>query len=83
MHLMTGPVFVEGAEPGDTLRSSILEMRPRWHTGRISPPTGAFATTFGKERITIYEPRTAGRVRPRSPVFGFDFVAASLLRARV
>ena len=28
-HIMTGPIAIEGAEPGDTLEVRVLEMRPR------------------------------------------------------
>ena len=28
-HIMTGPIAVEGAEPGDTLEVRVLGMRPR------------------------------------------------------
>jgi hypothetical protein len=29
VHILTGPIFVEGAEPGDLLRVEILDLRPR------------------------------------------------------
>ena len=30
-HIMTGPVFVEGAEPGDLLKVEILDVKPRYN----------------------------------------------------
>lgn len=35
-HIVTGPVFVEGAQPGDVLKIEVLELVPRVHYGVIS-----------------------------------------------
>ncbi|CAN5527747.1 acetamidase/formamidase family protein [soil metagenome] len=84
VHIMTGPISVEGARPGDTLRVDLLEMRPRLrHGSNCAANWGLFHDTFGKERITIYEldpPHDggAGFGHVARPVFGFDFTALEL-----
>ena len=82
VHILTGPIGVRGAEPGDSLVVEILEMRPRLrHGSNCAAHWGLLHDRFGKERITIYElgdgapgefPATA------TPVFGFDFRARGL-----
>jgi acetamidase/formamidase len=48
-HILTGPVFVEGAAPGDTLAVEMLELTPRVPYGinATSSTSGAFAPTYG------------------------------------
>lgn len=77
VHVMTGPINVRGAEPGDTLRVEILSMRPRIPYGsNCAANWGLLYDEFGKERITIYalddeeSGEFAGTARP---LFGFDF----------
>jgi acetamidase/formamidase len=58
---VTGPVFVEGAEPGDALKVTILEMKPSgwgW-TGHI-PGFGLLADRFTEPGLHIweYDPKT-------------------------
>lgn len=82
VHILTGPIHVRGAEPGDTLAVRILDMVPRLRYGsNCAANWGLLYPSFGKERITIYGlddgddesfPSTA------SPVFGFDFSARPL-----
>jgi len=48
---LTGPFFVEGAEPGDTLAVKILELDVDGDTG-----VGAFAPGFGALNETNYTP---------------------------
>jgi acetamidase/formamidase len=48
---LTGPCFVEGAEPGDTLAVKILELDVDGDTG-----VGAFAPGFGALNETNYTP---------------------------
>ena len=56
VHVMTGPIHVRGAKPGDTLRVELLDMRPRMPYGsNLAANWGLFHERFGKERITIYE----------------------------
>ncbi len=76
VHIMTGPIYVAGAQPGDTLRVEILDVRPRLAYGsNCAAHWGLFHERFGKERITIYELVAADTARP---VFGFDFTTLAL-----
>lgn len=47
-HVVTGPVYVEGAEPGDVLEIEILDLDPRVPYGINStgPTSGVMATTY-------------------------------------
>jgi hypothetical protein len=65
-HVLTGPIAVEGAQPGDTLEVKILSLEPRLPFGtNIAAHWGLLYPDFGKERVTVY---------------GFD-LAAGLARA--
>jgi acetamidase/formamidase len=77
VHIMTGPVYVEGAMPGDTLEVRVLDMTPRLPYGtNIAAWWGYLYRDFKKERITIYEIDTAAGVARAA--FGFDFTATPL-----
>ncbi|MDY7102235.1 MAG: acetamidase/formamidase family protein [Actinomycetota bacterium] len=85
VHIMTGPIEVVGAQPGDTLLVEILEMAPRLKYGsNCAANWGLLYDTFGKERITIYELADAvvgeadGFGPVARPMFGFDFTARQL-----
>ena len=80
VHILTGPIAVEGAEPGDTIAVRIISMSPRTPYGsNVAANWGLFYDKYQKERVTIYEldsgddnehfPATA------HPIFGFDFAA--------
>lgn len=48
VHTLTGPVFVEGAEPGDILAVELLEIEPAdWAWMAIIPHFGLLANDFG------------------------------------
>ncbi len=48
VHTLTGPVFVEGAEPGDTLAIELLDIEPAdWAWMAILPGFGFLADDFG------------------------------------
>ena len=48
VHTLTGPVFVEGAEPGDTLAVKLLEIEPAdWGWMAIIPHFGLLTHDFG------------------------------------
>jgi acetamidase/formamidase len=50
-----GPVFVEGARPGDTLQVDILELRPAaWGWTAIFPGFGLLAAEFGAADLKIW-----------------------------
>ena len=54
VHILTGPVYIEGAEPGDIVEVRILDLRPRpganprssgvRHLAATPPPGGAIIT---------------------------------------
>ena len=52
-HILTGPIAVEGAEPGDTLAIEILSIDPRqnWGYTRIRPLIGTLPEDFPVRRI--------------------------------
>jgi acetamidase/formamidase len=78
VHILTGPIAVEGAEPGDTLVVRILEMNPRLPYGsNCAANWGLLYDTFAKERITIYGLDGDGLAfgPTARPMFGFDFTA--------
>ncbi|MGA9279243.1 acetamidase/formamidase family protein [Ilumatobacter sp.] len=85
VHIMTGPIEVRGAQPGDTLRVELLSMSPRMPYGaNCAANWGLFHERFGKERITIYELDDTVATAPcefpafATPLFGFDFTALEL-----
>ncbi len=47
-HVITGPIYIEGAERGDTLEVQILDIETRvgWGINNTSPTGGVFATTY-------------------------------------
>ena len=57
VHIMTGPIFVEGAEPGDMLEVRYLQMKPRLNYGsNLAANWGQLYQEFDEqERVTIYE----------------------------
>lgn len=52
-HILTGPIAVAGAEPGDTLEIEILSIDPRqnWGYTRIRPLSGTLPEDFPVRRI--------------------------------
>lgn len=57
VHIITGPIYVEGAEPGDTLECRVLNMRPRLKYGvNFAGSWGLLHEAFGsKEHVIVYE----------------------------
>ncbi len=83
VHIMTGPIHVNDAEPGDTLRVEVLSATPRLPYGsNCAANWGLFHQEFGKERITIYElvdpPADGTFPTSARPMFGFDFKTLEL-----
>ena len=81
VHLLTGPVAVEGAEPGDVLEVRVLDVRPRpschaHHAGRCFGSNAAASWGFHyhdlieepkpREVVTIFELDTAGEPYARA-----------------
>lgn len=77
MHIMTGPIAVRGAEPGDTLVVRILKTTPRLPYGaNIAAHWGYLYNSFKKERITIYKLDT--ELGLAQPAFAYDFQSRPL-----
>ena len=47
-HVITGPVYVDGAEPGDVLQIDVLDIEPRvpWGANNTSGRGGVFSTSY-------------------------------------
>jgi acetamidase/formamidase len=84
-HILTGPVAVEGAEPGDVLEIEILDIKLRqdWGWNLIRPLSGTLPDDFHEMRllnIPLDQKRMVGRLPwgldlPLSPFFGVMGVA--------
>ena len=68
-HILTGPVFVDGAEPGDTLEVRIIDVRLRqdWGYNVIRPLAGTLPEDFDDTSRLINIPLDAGRMIGRLP----------------
>jgi acetamidase/formamidase len=79
VHIMTGPIHVRGAKPGDALAVTILDMTPRLAYGsNCAAHWGLLYDVFGKERITIYGLDGDTFESVAKPLFGFDFAERAL-----
>jgi acetamidase/formamidase len=76
-HILTGPIAVEGALPGDTLAVRILAAEPRLPYGsNLAAHWGHLYDVFNKERVTVYRfDLAAGLARA---VFAYDWVTSPL-----
>ena len=84
-HILTGPVYVEGAQPGDTLEIRIHDVQPRtdWGYNTIRPLAGTLPEDFPNLRrmiIPIDQKRMVGTLPwgteiPLKPFFGVMGVA--------
>ena len=81
-HILTGPVRIAGAEPGQTLEVKVLDvqLRQNWGYNVIRPLAGAIPEDFGLTRRLLRIPisianQTAdlpwGLTLPLAPFFGF------------
>lgn len=71
-HLLTGPIAVAGARPGDVLQVDILEATPRLAYGsNLAAHWGLLAGELPAERVTIYE-LDAGALLGRA-AFAYDW----------
>jgi acetamidase/formamidase len=76
-HLLTGPIAVDGARPGDVLQVDILEATPRLPYGsNLAAHWGFLYDEMPVERVTIYE-LDAGAGLGRA-LFGYDWTATPL-----
>lgn len=72
VHVMTGPIAIEGARPGDTLEVRILSMKPRLPYGtNIGAWWGYLYDDMKKERVTIYRVDTESGTAIAE--FGYDY----------
>ncbi|MGI4975828.1 MAG: acetamidase/formamidase family protein [Janthinobacterium lividum] len=73
VHLMTGPIRVEGARPGDVLEVRYLQMTPRLRYGsNLAAHWGhLYRETGEKERVTIYRLDDASQTAEAA--FAYDF----------
>lgn len=79
VHIMTGPIFVEGAEPGDMLEVRYLSMVSRNKYGsNLAANWGHLYQEFGeKERVTIYELDDASQTA--RALYAYDFPGKYLI----
>lgn len=90
-HPMTGPVYVEGAEPGDLLEVEILEIKPaQWGYTIILPNLGLLDFRFAEPFVVEWDlsggiarsEQLPGVAIPGEPFLGVIGVAPSLERVR-
>jgi acetamidase/formamidase len=85
VHLLTGPIAVEGATVGQTLAVEIVGMRPRLPYGsNVAAHWGLLHDETGKERVTIYgldDAPEGAFGATASPLFAYDFKGRPLYDA--
>jgi formamidase len=83
VHLMTGPIHVEDARPGDMLEVRYLQMLPRFRYGsNLAAHWGHLYEELGsKERVTIYE--LDEQCNTASAVFAYDYPGKYLVPGRI
>jgi acetamidase/formamidase len=83
VHIMTGPIFVEDAKPGDMLEIRYLHMQPRFrHGSNLAANWGYLYKEFGeKERVTIYELDPDSNTA--SALYAYDFPGKYLVPGTV
>jgi acetamidase/formamidase len=84
-HILTGPIFVEGAQPGQVLEVRIrdVQLRQNWAYNTIRPLSGTLQDDFHRKRtliIPLDRARMTARLSwglelPLSPFFGIMAVA--------
>ena len=53
---VTGPVYVEGAEPGDALKVTMLSFKPSgWGWSAVTPEFGLLADQFEEPALYIWQ----------------------------
>jgi acetamidase/formamidase len=79
-HLLTGPIAVAGARPGDVLQVDILEAAPRLAYGsNLAAHWGLLHDELPVERVTIYE--LDGAALLARAAFAFDWTTTALADA--
>lgn len=74
-HVITGPIFVEGAQPGDLLRITVESLLPR-------VPYGVISNRHGKGALAGELPRSEGNVSVFCPVEARDEGLVGVLPVR-
>jgi len=79
-HILTGPIAIEEAQPGDMLEVEIQSLRPLFdHGSNLAANWGYLYRDFGKERVTIWvidqETMTA------RAEFAFDWITTPMVSA--
>jgi acetamidase/formamidase len=70
LYHLAGPIHVEGAEPGDTLRVDILSLEPGdWGWAAILPGIGLLPDDFPDPRLWTFDLRARDRVEVAPGVF--------------
>lgn len=71
-HIMTGPIYIEDAEPGDMLEVRYFQMTPRFNFGsNLQANWGHLYEEFGEtERVTIY--KLDANANTASAVYAYD-----------
>jgi acetamidase/formamidase len=79
-HLLTGPIALAGARPGDVLQVEILSAQPRLpHGSNLAGHWGALYQDFHKERVTIFELDVAAMLG--RALFAYDWQTTPLVDA--
>ncbi|HEX3705176.1 MAG TPA: acetamidase/formamidase family protein [Mycobacteriales bacterium] len=79
-HILTGPIYVDGAEPGDTLAVRILAAEPRLPYGsNLAAHWGQLYDVMDKERVTIYQLDVAAGLARAA--FAYDWATSPLADA--
>jgi acetamidase/formamidase len=83
VHIMTGPIFVEGAKAGDVLEVRYLQMTPRFKYGsNLAANWGHLYKEFDEtERVTIYQ--LDERSNNASALFAYDVKEKYLMPGRI
>jgi len=73
VHIMTGPIYVEDAQPGDMLEVRYLQMTPRMNYGsNLAASWGYLYREFdARERVTIYAIEPQGH--HAAALYAYDF----------
>jgi acetamidase/formamidase len=83
VHIMTGPIYLEDAKPGDILEVRYLSMTPRNRYGsNLAANWGYLYKEFGeKERVTIYQISEGGNTA--EALYAYDFPGKYLVPGTV
>lgn len=82
-HLLTGPIYVKDAKPGDTLQVDILKLEPRMPYGsNVAAPWGHLFKDFNeKTRVVIYE--LDKEEQWLTAKFAYDYPGAYTVRGKI